>query len=179
MHPSSLQLPQYYNLTDWGTWVTWAAAAVKTLNLNQGWHTPRESPNYLQTRNKVRQTDHVETLGERDRYGQTDTDRRAGRYPETRQRHQLDRARIPRVHHTLFFQLTCSPGPALPFRLGPSPRPQEAKPLTCPGPGEAAPPPVPLPWPGGAWLRGKTEPRGKGESVPAAASSVLANPCSP
>lgn len=76
-----------------------------------------------------------------------------------------DRPGIPPVHRTLFLQLTCSPGPALSFRLGPRHRPWEAEPLTCPGPREAALPPVSLPWPGGAWLRGKTEPWGKGDSL--------------
>lgn len=48
---------------------------------------------------------------------------------------------------------------------------------TYASPGEAALPPVLLPWPGGAWLWGKTEPWGKGEPIPTAASSVLANLC--
>lgn len=50
------------------------------------------------------------------------------------------------------------------------------RPSPSPGPREAALTPVPLSWPGWAWLRGKTEPRGRGESVPSAASSALATP---
>lgn len=65
-------------------------------------------------------------------YGQASG--RSGRYSEMRQRHQLDRSRTPSGHHTLLFQLTCSPGPALPFQQGPRPRPQEAVPQPAPAP---------------------------------------------
>lgn len=49
----------------------------------------------------------------------------------------------------------------------------------CPSLRKVTPSPIPLRWPGGAWLWGKIEPQGKGDPIPAAASSALANSSPP
>ena len=73
------------------------------------------------------------------------TDAKAGRYPEMRQRHQLDRLRVPPVHWHTFLSAHLFSRTSAVLPAGAQTRPWEAEPLTCPGPGEAALPPAPFP----------------------------------
>lgn len=87
---------------------------------------------------------------------------------------QLD-TRIPPGHNTLLFQLTCSPGPALPEGWGSEPGPKR--------PGPSLPQSqksyfiTHSPFPGlvGPGVGARLSHRGRGKPIPAAASSVLAN----